>query len=89
MTFPTDTKEITISQDGNVTVVTGNNIESQQIGQFQLVRFQNPAGLLSIGHNLYQETSASGNAVQGTPGQQGMGVLEQGFLESVARKLRA
>ena len=81
MTFPTDTREITISQDGNVTVLTGNNTESNQIGQFQLVRFQNPAGLLSIGHNLYQETSASGNAVQGTPGQQGMGVLEQGFLE--------
>ena len=81
MTFPADTKEITISQDGNVTVLTGNNTEANQIGQFQLVRFQNPAGLLSIGHNLYQETSASGNAVQGTPGQNGMGLLEQGFLE--------
>jgi len=76
MTFPTDTREITISQDGNVTVLTGNNTESNQIG-----RFQNPAGLLSIGHNLYQETSASGNAVQGTPGQEGMGTLQQGFLE--------
>ena len=81
MTFPADTREITISQDGNVTVLTGNNTQSQQIGQFQLVRFQNPSGLLSIGHNLYQETSASGNAVQGTPGQEGMGTLEQNFLE--------
>ena len=47
----------------------------------QLVKFQNPAGLLSIGHNLYVETSGSGTPIQATPGQQGIGLLQQNFLE--------
>ena len=47
----------------------------------QLVKFQNPSGLLSIGHNLYKETQASGNPVQDTPGQNGLGLIQQCMLE--------
>jgi flagellar basal-body rod protein FlgG len=47
----------------------------------QLVRFNNPAGLDSLGSNLYKETSASGAPQLGTPGQNGFGSLNQGYLE--------
>jgi flagellar basal-body rod protein FlgG len=45
------------------------------------VRFNNPSGLESVGHNLYRETKASGTAELGNPGENGFGGLEQGFLE--------
>jgi flagellar basal-body rod protein FlgG len=46
-----------------------------------LVRFNNPAGLESLGSNLYKETAASGTPELGTPGQNGFGTLNQGYLE--------
>ena len=52
-----------------------------QVGQIQLVRFQNPAGLDTIGQNLFKQTDASGDPVQGTPGEAGFGQIAQGFLE--------
>jgi flagellar basal-body rod protein FlgG len=52
-----------------------------QIGQIQLARFVNPAGLSSEGGNLLSETAASGSPTVGTPGDGGLGLLEQGFLE--------
>ncbi len=54
----------------------------QQVGQIQLVRFINPAGLRSIGDNLFEETAASGQPIEGNPGEEGNGFLRQGFLES-------
>src|SRR5574344_525833 len=81
ITIPQDAKEIDITTDGNVSVSQGSDTTQQIVGTLQLVRFQNPSGLLSVGHNLYVETSASGNPIQDTPGQNGMGTLEQGYLE--------
>ena len=81
ITIPQDAKEIDITTDGNVSVSQGSDTTQQIVGTLQLVRFQNPSGLLSVGHNLYVETSASGNPIQDTPGQNGMGTLEQGHLE--------
>ena len=81
MTIPRDCSEITITQDGNVSVKLGGETTQTIVGQLQLVKFQNPSGLLSIGHNLYVETQASGNPIQDTPGQNGMGQIVQGFLE--------
>jgi flagellar basal-body rod protein FlgG len=53
------------------------------LGQLQLVRFSNPAGLDSrLGKNLLLETQASGSPTQGTPGQDGVGTTAQGFLEN-------
>ena len=51
------------------------------VGSIQLVKFQNPSGLLSIGHNLYVETQASGTPIQDSPGQNGLGKLQQCMLE--------
>lgn len=80
-TIPQDAKEIDITEDGNISVTVGTDTQQQIVGTLQLVRFQNPSGLLAIGHNLYVETAASGNPVQDTPGQNGMGTIQQGFLE--------
>ena len=54
---------------------------SQSYAQVQLARFNNPGGLDALGHNLYKETTASGTAELGDPGQNGFGQLQQGYLE--------
>ena len=79
--IPTDASEINITQDGNISVKVGTSTTQTMVGQIQLVKFQNPSGLLSVGHNLYVETPGSGTPIQNTPGQNGMGTIQQGFLE--------
>lgn len=80
-TIPADTTEIDITEDGNISVTEANSTTQTIVGTLQLVRFQNPSGLLAVGHNMYVETEASGNPIQDTPGQNGMGTVQQGFLE--------
>jgi flagellar basal-body rod protein FlgG len=75
---PAGTTNITIGSQGNVTYTGANGATSFQV---QLVRFTNPAGLDSIGGNLYKETPASGTPQLGTPGSNGFGTLNQGYLE--------
>lgn len=76
----TDISSIQIGEDGFINaILTGGT--SQLIGQLQVVRFANPAGLSSEGGNLYKPTPASGLEIAGTPNQDGMGKLRQGFLE--------
>lgn len=82
LTIPQEATQIQISAEGIVSVQTPNNTELQQIGQIELAQFINPEGLLKLGENLYQETQASGTAQTGNPGQEGLGTLQQGFLES-------
>lgn len=79
--IPADATEIDITEDGNISCTIGSDTVQSIVGTIQLARFQNPSGLLSIGHNLYVETAASGNPIQDTPGQNGMGTIQQGFLE--------
>src|SRR6056297_2747332 len=66
ITIPEDTTSISITSDGTVNIKTGGN-NSEQVGQIQLYRFSNPAGLNSTGRNLYQPTVASGDPLSGTP----------------------
>jgi flagellar basal-body rod protein FlgG len=75
---PSGTTNITIGSSGNVTYGGANGSTTFQV---QLVRFNNPAGLESLGSNLYRESAASGPPQLGTPGQGGFGSLNQGFLE--------
>jgi len=75
---PTDATDVYISSNGYVTVDTPNGESSFRL---QLVRFANPAGLKSLGGNLYEETPASGAPEIGNPGESGFGSLRQGFLE--------
>lgn len=77
----TGTTEITIAPDGSVTtMVNGTPVTGQSL---TLSRFTNPSGLRGIGHNLYLPTDASGPAQTGlAPGQDGMGLLNQRYLET-------
>ncbi len=82
LTIPEDAQQIVIRQDGQVEVLPFGETEFSQIGQIELVRFINPAGLSARGQNLFEETSASGTPFTGIPGTDGLGQLAQGFLES-------
>ncbi len=73
--------DISISQDGLVTVKVAGNDTPVEVGQINVYRFVNPAGLKNIGQNLVKVTSASGQPIEGRPGFTGMGKLQQGFLE--------
>jgi flagellar basal-body rod protein FlgG len=81
ITIPDDAVNITISKTGVVSVLTGGSATPTQVGQVQLARFANPAGLNSLGDNLYAPTDASGDAVVGIPGDTSFGSVAQGFLE--------
>lgn len=82
VTIPQDAQTITISKDGIVEVQIAGQAAPQQIGQFQLADFINPAGLQAMGNNLFLESGASGTPQQGQPGTTGFGLLEQNTLES-------
>ncbi len=81
LTVPTDTISISVGMDGTVSVVQAGDATPVEIGNVQLARFVNPAGLRSLGKNLYSPTNASGDEITGTPGEKGFGTLAQGFLE--------
>lgn len=72
---------LTVSQDGRVTVQVPGQDQPLEIGQMQLYRFVNPGGLNAVGENLYKVTAASGEAIEGDPGLEGMGRLQHKFLE--------
>lgn len=79
--IPQDTIEISITTDGTVSVLRGGNAMPEQVGQIQLARFSNPAGLNSLGRNLFGATVASGEPVINNPGAEGYGTIIQNFLE--------
>lgn len=81
ITIPSQAKTINIGSDGTVTVQLAGESDTQQVGQVQLAKFINPAGLSSIGKGLYQQTAASGEPVVATPGTEGVGAITQGALE--------
>lgn len=79
--LPANTTDIAIGKDGTITATVGGETDPVEVGQLTLVNFVNPAGLEAMGGNLYQETAASGEAVEGVPGEDALGQLEQGSLE--------
>jgi flagellar basal-body rod protein FlgG len=82
ITIPMDAQSVTISPDGTVSYSLPGQTSAQTAGQIQLAGFQNPAGLNSIGRNLYVSTDASGEATVANPGgQEGLGTLLQGYTE--------
>lgn len=81
LNLPRETQMINIGSDGIVAIEIAGEIEPQEIGQLELAKFVNPAGLRALGGNMYAETSASGPPVIGFPGDDGFGVTIQGFLE--------
>lgn len=82
ITVPEQAQSVTIGSDGIVSVLVAGNNAPTEIGTITLNDFINPAGLQPIGENLFKETIASGAPTNGTPGQEGLGLLAQGALES-------
>ncbi len=82
ITLPENTISMTIGRDGTVSVVQAGSTASVPVGQIQLAMFLNPTGLQSNGENLYVETDASGGATETAPGQNGAGILNQGYVEA-------
>jgi flagellar basal-body rod protein FlgG len=82
ITVPPNVASISIGQDGTVSVELANGGGAQVIGQLQIARFVNPAGLQAIGQNLLKETQASGAPTIAQPGTNGAGQLQQGALEA-------
>lgn len=80
--IPPDAKSISVSQDGQVSVQITGQGEPVVLGQLMVTNFINPAGLEPIGQNLFSETGASGDPVQGVPGLEGLGIIVQGALET-------
>jgi flagellar basal-body rod protein FlgG len=82
LTFADDTTTITIATDGTIEATAAGSSEPVKVGQFELAKFINPAGLRSIGGNLFVETVASGAPIVGMAGSEGFGEIKQGMLES-------
>lgn len=82
ITIPPDALSVTIGEDGTVSVTQPGQTAAQQVGNIQLAMFANPGGLNSVGKNLFLATTASGDPIVGTPGgAEGLGTLQQGFIE--------
>jgi flagellar basal-body rod protein FlgG len=82
ITIPPNATSLTIASDGVVSITVAGSTASQNIGTMQLANFINPTGLESLGQNLFAETQSSGAPIVSTPGLNGLGTLQQGYLEA-------
>jgi flagellar basal-body rod protein FlgG len=82
ISFSTDTTSISISRDGVVEVQTVGDNTPTKVGQLELAKFINSAGLRAVGNNVYIETPASGQSIIGAPAAEGFGEFLQSHLES-------
>lgn len=82
ITLPANAQSVTIANDGTVSAQIPGQPLPQVIGQLQLASFVNPAGLEPKGQNLFGETAASGTPNAGAPGGNGLGSLQQGYVET-------
>lgn len=81
ITIPSDARTISVNADGEVYAYFQDEVEPQLLGRFTLAGFSNEKGLEAMGSNLFVETEASGAALVGEPGTDGLGTLRQGYLE--------
>lgn len=81
ITLPQNTTKVNIGSDGIVTAVVAGDAAPVEVGQILTVNFVNPAGLESLGGNLYRATAASGEPVEGVPGEDALGELQQFTIE--------
>jgi flagellar basal-body rod protein FlgG len=82
VTIPSNAISVTISRDGIVSVTQAGNSTPTQVGTIQLATFVNNGGLQSVGENLFVETASSGTPTPNTPGSNGAGLLNQGYVET-------
>jgi flagellar basal-body rod protein FlgG len=82
ITIPNNAASVTINTQGQVLATVAGNVTPQTVGQLELTVFPNPAGLNSVGSNMFLETPASGTPQTGVPGSPGYGTIQQGYLET-------
>lgn len=82
ITIPSNALTISVGTDGVITVLQSGSTTPVQVGQIQLANFVNVGGLQSMGQNLFLETASSGTATPNTPGTNGVGLLNQGYVET-------
>jgi flagellar basal-body rod protein FlgG len=80
--IPLGTTDISIATDGTIEVIRAGTNTKTKVGQFQLSNFVNPNGLKLQGGSIYTATDASGDPIEGSPGEDGLGTVVQGFLEA-------
>lgn len=81
ISLPENTSGVNISSDGVISAKVVGETEPEIVGQLELAKFVNPAGLKNIGRNLFEETAASGQPLFGTPDNDGFGRVMQGYVE--------
>ncbi|MBI4383258.1 MAG: flagellar basal-body rod protein FlgG, partial [Nitrospinae bacterium] len=81
ITVPPDALQVSVDNQGSVSVTQPGATAPANLGTIQLATFQNPAGLQAIGFSLFKETDASGTPTTGTAGIDNRGTVQQGFLE--------
>jgi flagellar basal-body rod protein FlgG len=81
ISIPANATSVTVSKDGIVSVAVPGQGAPQQVGTVEIALFQNPAGLMAKGGNMFTATTASGDPTNGVPGTDGLGSLAQGFVE--------
>jgi flagellar basal-body rod protein FlgG len=82
ITIPSNAIQLTVGNDGTVTVLNAGETAPSEVGSIETARFANPAGLTGIGKNLFLESETSGTPTTGTPGEDGLGTISQGYLEA-------
>ena len=82
ITIPQNATSLTIDNDGVISMSTTSSTTTTQIGSLQVATFINPTGLDAKGENLFQETTSSGTPNVATPGLNGAGTLNQGYVEA-------
>lgn len=82
ITIPSNALTVSISRDGIVSITQSGSTATTQVGTIQLATFVNQGGLQSVGENLFVETASSGTPTPNTPGTNGAGVLNQGYVET-------
>jgi len=81
ISVPFDARRVTINAEGEVFAFFDGDTGGTQLGEVTLASFANRKGLEAIGGNLFRATAASGEAIRGAPGEEGRGLLRQGYLE--------
>lgn len=82
ISIPSNATSVAVSRDGIVTITQPGSTTPTQIGTIQLANFINNGGLQAVGENLFVETASSGTPTPNTPGTNGTGLLNQGYVET-------
>jgi flagellar basal-body rod protein FlgG len=81
ISIPENQVGITVGADGTVSVLLADQAEPEEVGRIELAMFQNPSGLKPTGKSIFMPTQSSGEAITGTPGEDGLGTILQNFIE--------